>query len=140
MPFAHLFAIAEQPEEVLREQLAHLQAAEFLSERMLGLTRATGNRYSEAEALRMLGEVHARTNPAEASQAEAPYREGLAIANQIGARPLAARCHLDLGRLYRVTGQQESAKHHLDTAATMFRDIDMRSWLEKAKAERSELA
>ena len=51
---------------------------------------------------------------------------------------LAARCHLGLGMLYRATGQPESAQHHLATAATMFRDMAMRSWLEKATAEMDE--
>ena len=112
-----------------------LAEARHTAERMLQLTRAAGQRHGEADALRILGEVHARANPAEAGQAEASYREALAIAEQIGTPPLAARCHLGLGMLFRTTGQQESAQHHLATAATMFRDMDMRSWVEKAKAE-----
>ncbi len=40
--------------------------------------------------------------------------------------------------LHRATGQQTAAKDHLATAATMFRDMGMRSWLEKAKAEMDE--
>jgi hypothetical protein len=39
---------------------------------------------------------------------------------------------------YRATAQPESAKHHLTTAATMFRDMEMRSWLEKATAAMNE--
>jgi tetratricopeptide (TPR) repeat protein len=111
-----------------------LSEARHTAERMLQLTRAAGQRHREADALRILGEVHARANPAETGQAEASYREALGIAEQLGTPPLAARCHLGLGRLYRATGQPESAQHHLATAATMFRDMDMRSWLEKAKA------
>ena len=41
-------------------------------------------------------------------------------------------------RAYRATGQPGSAQHHLAIAATMFRDMDMRSSLEKAKAEMDE--
>jgi len=41
-------------------------------------------------------------------------------------------------RAYRATGQPGSAQHHLAIAATMFRDMDMRSWLEKATAEMDE--
>jgi hypothetical protein len=40
--------------------------------------------------------------------------------------------------LYRGTGQHESASNHLASAATMFRDMDMRAWLEKAKAKMNE--
>jgi tetratricopeptide (TPR) repeat protein len=111
-----------------------LAEARHTAERMLQLTRAQGQRHAEADALRILGEVHARATLAEAGQAEASYQEALGIAEQLGTPPLAARCHLGLGRLYRATGQPESAKKHLATAATMFRDMDMRSWLEKAKA------
>jgi tetratricopeptide (TPR) repeat protein len=105
------------------------------AERMLGLTRAMGHRYGEAEALRLLGEVHALTNPAEASQAEVSYREALAIAEQIGARPLAAHCHLGLGKLYRRAGKQQEAQEHVTTAATMYREMGMQSWLERGEAE-----
>jgi class 3 adenylate cyclase/tetratricopeptide (TPR) repeat protein len=108
-----------------------LVEARYTAERVLQLTRASGQRHVEADALRILGEVHARANPVEAGQAEESYREALGIAEQLGTRPLAARCHLGLGRLYRATGQQEAAQHHLATAATMFRDMDMRSWLAK---------
>lgn len=116
-----------------------LAEARHAAERMLQLTRAAGQRHGEGGALRILGEVHTRATPAEAGQAEASYREALGIAEQMGTRPLAARCHLGLGMLYRATGQLESAKHHLATAATMFRDMAMRSWLEKAKAELGEV-
>jgi predicted ATPase len=115
-----------------------LAEAGHTAERMLDLTRASGQRHSEGEALRILGEVHVRANPAEAGQAETRYREALGIAEQIGTRPLAARCHLGLGMLYRASGQLEAARHHLATAATMFRDMDMRPWLEKAQAATDE--
>ncbi len=115
-----------------------LAEARHTAERMLQLTRAQGQRHDEGDALRVLGEVHAGATPAEAGQAEASYREALGIAEQLGTRPLAARCHLGLGLLYRATGQPESAQHHLATAATMFRDMDMRSWLEKATAAMDE--
>jgi tetratricopeptide (TPR) repeat protein len=115
-----------------------LAEARHTAERMLQLTRAQGQRHAEADALRILGEVHARATLAEAGQAEASYQEALGIAEQLGTPPLAARCHLGLGRLYRATGQPESAQHHLATAASMFRDMDMRPWLQKAKAEMDE--
>ena len=104
-----------------------LAEARHTAERMLQLTRAGGQRHGEADALRILAEVHTRANPVEAGQAEASYREALGIAEQIETPPLAARCHLGLGRLYRATGQSESAQHHVAIAATMFRDMDMRS-------------
>ena len=54
---------------------------------------------------------------------------------QLGMRPLVAHCHLGLGKLYRRTGKREQAQEHLTTATTMYREMDMRFWLEQAEAE-----
>ena len=44
-------------------------------------------------------------------------------------------CHLGLGKLSRRTGKREPAQEHLATATTMYREMGMRYWLEKAEAE-----
>ena len=49
-------------------------------------------------------------------------------------RPLVAHCHLGLGKLYRRTGDRAKAEEHLATATTMYREMGMRFWLEKAEA------
>jgi hypothetical protein len=48
-----------------------------------------------------------------------------------GMRPLAAHCHLGFGKLYRRTGKREQAREHLTTATTMYREMDIRFWLEE---------
>jgi tetratricopeptide (TPR) repeat protein len=98
----------------------------------LALTRRLGARGSEADALCLAGDV-ASTRGAE--DAEGYYREALALAGELGMRPLAAHCHLGLGKLYARTGKREQAQEHLRTATTMYRDMDMRFWLEQAEAE-----
>ena len=50
-------------------------------------------------------------------------------------RPLVAHCHLGLGKLYRRTGKRQEAEEHLTTAAAMYREMDMRFWLDEAEAE-----
>ena len=50
-------------------------------------------------------------------------------------RPLVAHCQLGLGNLYWRTGQREQAQEHLTTATTMYREMGMTYWLEKAEAE-----
>ena len=55
-------------------------------------------------------------------------------------RPLGAHCHLGLGKLYRRTGQRQEAQEHLTTATTMYRQMDMRFWLEQAETEVRDLA
>jgi hypothetical protein len=62
------------------------------------------------------------------------------VAAELGMRPLVAHCHLGLGKLYQRTGNREEAREHLTTATTMYREMDMRFWLEKAAAQMSELA
>jgi len=41
--------------------------------------------------------------------------------------------HLGLGKFYRRTGQREQAQEHLTTATTMYREMGMTYWLEKAE-------
>ena len=70
---------------------------------------------------------------------EAHYRKALALAEPRGMRPLVAHCHLGLGKLYRRTGKRDQAQEHLTTATTMYREMDMRFWLEQAEKEMGEL-
>ena len=57
------------------------------------------------------------------------------IAEELGMRPLVARCHAGLANLYRRTGRHQQAREFLTTAMTMYREMDMRFWLEQAEAE-----
>ena len=50
-------------------------------------------------------------------------------------RPLVAHGRLGLGTLCRRTGGPQEAQEHLSTATTLYREMDMRFWLEQAKAE-----
>jgi hypothetical protein len=72
--------------------------------------------------------------------AEAHYGAAMALASELGMRPLFAHCHLGLGKLYRRTGQRPEAQGHFSTATTMYREMDMRFWLEQAEAEMRKLA
>jgi tetratricopeptide (TPR) repeat protein len=105
------------------------------AQRGLEICRRLKRRGSEAETLHVLGEIAATAAPLDADAAEAHYREALALAEELGMRPLVAHCHLGLGRLYRRTGQPEQAQEHLSTATTMYREMDMRFWLEQGEAE-----
>jgi hypothetical protein len=59
----------------------------------------------------------------------------MSLAEDMGMRPLVAHCHLGLGKLYRRTGKGEQALEHLATATTMYREMDMRFWLEQAEGD-----
>jgi hypothetical protein len=44
-------------------------------------------------------------------------------------------CHLGLGKVYRRTDKREQVHAHLTTATTMYREMEMGFWLERAQAE-----
>ncbi|MBI4608473.1 MAG: hypothetical protein HY726_05630 [Candidatus Rokubacteria bacterium] len=50
-------------------------------------------------------------------------------------RPLVARCHLGLDRLYRCIADRTRAQEHLTTAAALYREMDTGFWLAQAEAE-----
>jgi class 3 adenylate cyclase/tetratricopeptide (TPR) repeat protein len=106
------------------EAASHAQEA-------LALTRRLGARASEAHALCLAGDV---ATIGGAEDARGYYRDALALAGELGIRPLIAHCHLGLGTLYRRTGDRAKAEEHLTSAATMYREMDMRFWLEQAEA------
>jgi tetratricopeptide (TPR) repeat protein len=122
--------------------LAHLGEANLLAGRLddaravaaqgLALTTQRGHRGYEAWTRRLLGEIASHHTPPDAAAAEGHYGAALALASELGMRPLLAHCHLGLGRLYRRTGQAEQASEHLGTATTMYRELDMGFWLGKA--------
>jgi tetratricopeptide (TPR) repeat protein len=84
-------------------------------------------------ARHLLGDIATQSDRFDAESGEAHYREALRLAEPRGMRPLVAHCHFGLGRLYRRTGKHEQAREHLTTATTMYREMDMRFWLEKAE-------
>ena len=100
----------------------------------LDLARQQKERGDEALALHQLGAVHAHADPPDAAPAEAHYQQALALAEELGMRPLVAHCHLGLGRLYYQTGQREQARAALTTAIDLYRAMDMTFWLPQAEA------
>jgi len=110
------------------------------AQRTLALARQKGQRADEADALHLAGEVAARAEPVDAPAAEQQYRAAMSLADELGMRPLVAQCHLGLGKLFARTGKREQAREYLTTATMMYREMDMRFFLEQAEAELKELA
>jgi class 3 adenylate cyclase/tetratricopeptide (TPR) repeat protein len=113
--------------------------ARAAAQRALGLARRHKERGHEAYTLRLLGEIATREDPLDVGKAENHYRQALALAEELGMRPLIAHCNLGLGKLYRRPGNQQKAKEHLATATAMMRGMEMGLWLEEAEAELKEL-
>jgi class 3 adenylate cyclase/tetratricopeptide (TPR) repeat protein len=101
----------------------------------LAAARQRGEREVEGQVLRLLGDIAAHPDGFDADSGEDHYRQALALAEPLGLRPLLAHCHLGLGKLYRRTGKEEEAQEHLSIATTMYREMDMKYWLEQAEAE-----
>jgi tetratricopeptide (TPR) repeat protein len=117
-----------------------LEEAHTLTEHTLALTRARRERGHEAYALRLLGDIAMRRAPSEAAQAEAHYRDALALAEALGMRPLQAHCHRSLGALYATIGQREQARAALTTAVEMYQGMAMTFWLPETEAALAQVA
>jgi tetratricopeptide (TPR) repeat protein len=112
----------------------HLEDAHACAERALALARGHQERGHEAYTLRLLGEVAAHRTPPDIDGAIAHYRQALALAEELGMRPLQAHCHRSLGTLYATAGQREQARAALTDAIALYHAMEMTFWLPQAEA------
>ncbi len=106
-----------------------------LTHESIEICRRQKERGSLAHALRLFGELTSQQEPPDTEKAEASYLEALALAAELGMRPLEAQTHLGLGGLYGRTGQRNKAREHLTIASGLFREMEMGFWLERSEAE-----
>jgi tetratricopeptide (TPR) repeat protein len=111
-----------------------VEEAHTLADRALALTRQHQERSHQAYALRLLGEIAARREPAEHDQARDCYHAALVLAEELGMRPLQAHCHLGLGTMYAKVDQREQARAELSAAINLYRAMEMTFWLPQAEA------
>lgn len=107
------------------EAVKHAQLA-------LELSVSHGERAHEAWAERLFGEIYSRPGHLDVDRAHDHYQRALALAHNLEMRPLVARCHLGLAKLYRQTGAgtHQKAAAHFDTATALCRELGMRLPLE----------
>jgi class 3 adenylate cyclase/tetratricopeptide (TPR) repeat protein len=115
------------------------QGALELAAQALDLSRRYNERGRETWTLCLLGDIISSIDSSDVEGAEDYYRQAMALAQELGMRPLLAHCHLGLGTLSRRTGKREQAQEHLTTAMTMYREMGMGFGVEKAEAEVREL-
>ena len=72
--------------------------------------------------------------PRSAQQAEAHYQQALALAEELGMRPLVAHCHLAWAPSIAKTASGEQARAELSTAIELYRAMEMTFWLPQAEA------
>ncbi len=103
------------------------------------LAAKRGLRGNQARALQLLGEISAARNPPEVTQADDCYRRALAIAEELGMRPLVAHCRLGLGVLNDSTGKRAQAQEHLAIAIEMYQEMGMAFYLAQAETALAKL-
>jgi tetratricopeptide (TPR) repeat protein len=111
-----------------------LEDAHAIADGVLALAREHQERGNEAYASRLLGEIAAHRNPPESTLAAAHSQQALALAEELGMRPLMAHCHLGLGKLCLKVGQREQASVAITTAIDLYRTMEMRFWLPQAES------
>jgi class 3 adenylate cyclase/tetratricopeptide (TPR) repeat protein len=134
MGVGHAMQLAWLGEACLLE--GRLDDARQRAQEAVSLAQKHQERGHEAWALHVLGAVFSRRNdPADRERAEDHYRGALALATELGMRPLVAHCHLALGQLFLNGGRRALAREHLTMARTLYREMDMRGWPVQADAE-----
>ena len=111
-----------------------LEEARQRAAQAVDLARQYQQRGTQAWALWLLGESTARQASPEGEPAAGHYRQALALAEELGMRPLQAHCHRGLGTLYARHGQQAQARAALAAAIALYRDMAMTFWLPQAEA------
>jgi tetratricopeptide (TPR) repeat protein len=120
--------------------IGRIDEAAECAKRALDRTRLQRQRGTTAYLLCILGQTTCGQEPPDLDAGGRYFDEAMALADELGMRPLAARCHLGLGKLYRRAGKRQQTLEHFTTATIMYREMDMRFWLEQADAELRELA
>ena len=119
---------ADRREGRLDDARRHAQEA-------LALAQKHQERAHEAWALHLLGVILARgDDPSDLEKAQGYNGDALALAAELGMRPLMAHCHLALGRLFQES-RQELAREQLALATALYREMDMRGGQDEAAAE-----
>jgi tetratricopeptide (TPR) repeat protein len=114
--------------------VGRVDEANTIAGRLLELSRTHPGRGYQVHAYRLLSDVAIRREPPGIDQATAHYRQALALAGELGMRPLQAHCHHGLGALYAATGQREQARAELSVAVEMYRGMEMTFWLPETEA------
>src|SRR5262245_31449114 len=111
-----------------------LDEAALLARRGFELSEKHRERGHGAWSLKLLGEVAACQDPPNVQESEAYYSRALAVANELGMRPLQAHCHCGLGRIWGVRGLPDQARAEFSAAVDLYRSMEMTLWLNRADA------
>jgi class 3 adenylate cyclase/tetratricopeptide (TPR) repeat protein len=115
-----------------------LEKAKEFGTQALEFAEQAKERGNQAWAFRLLGNIAVRES-AETSFAERYYGQAMTIADELEMKPLQAHCHLGLGTLWLQDGQKKRAKVELSAAVGLYRQMDMKFWLNEAETKLEQL-
>lgn len=75
-----------------------------------------------------------RCDPPDVAQVETLYHHALALAKELGMRPLVVHCHLGLSTLYVQTGRLEQVCTAQSAAIALYHTMEMTLRLPQAEA------
>jgi class 3 adenylate cyclase/tetratricopeptide (TPR) repeat protein len=110
-----------------------LDRAHEVAESALEFARTYKECGLQAWTLRLLGDIYLAQGSSAFAKAERHYQECMALAQELGMRPLQALCHLGFGLLYDRTGRKDEAWHSLSTARALTNAMEMRFWSDRVE-------
>jgi tetratricopeptide (TPR) repeat protein len=103
-----------------------LQDAQSTAQAALALAQQYNERGAQAYALHLLGEIELRHDSGTLDAGESSFRAGIALAHELGMRPLEAYCHLGLGLLFDRFAKASAAQEHRAAANALAGEMKMR--------------
>ena len=117
----------------------NLDRAVEVAERALEFALTYQERGHQAWTLRLLGDICVERGDDAFEQAESYYRQSMALAQELGMRPLQARCHLAHGILRGLAGRRDEARAALSASIELARAMEMRFWSDRVEIALKEL-
>ena len=105
-------------------------------EECLNLAERRGMKFNLAGALRLLGEISLKTDPA---QAVRDFEKSIAVYQEIKAENELAKAYAGYGRLHKVQGNIEQAREYFEKTLEIFERLGTLIEPEKVKRELAEL-
>jgi tetratricopeptide (TPR) repeat protein len=119
----HSLIVAQTGEACTRA--GRLDDARRHAERAVSLARSRGEAGYEGLALCVLAEIIMRADPTERDMCERNFRAAIALAANLGMRPLIARCSLELAGLYARSGRVSEAEERFAETLSLYRDMQL---------------
>jgi tetratricopeptide (TPR) repeat protein len=113
---------------------ANWEKAIFHAGEAVRLAQMNDDKHHETLSLIYLGAAEWRIRRIPTHEAEARLDEAIVKLKELGLKPWEAQGHLHLGDLLADAGESEKAKQRVRTAETMFVEMGMDQWAERAQS------